>query len=374
MTQNALGVEFELRLSENPKSEQERAAVLADPGFGNHFTDHTAVVDYTADAEGKGGWHDARIEPYGPIAMDPAAAVLHYGQEIFEGLKAYRHADGTVWTFRPEANAHRFNRSARRLALPELPPEVFIESLRQLVAVDKAWVPDGEGESLYLRPFMIATEAFLGVRPAREVSYRVIASPAGNYFGGELKPVSIWLSEKYARAGHGGTGEAKCGGNYAASLAAQLEAEANGCKQVLFLDPTDDFAVEELGGMNVFFVFKDGTLVTPALNGNILHGVTRDSVLQLAVDRGLKVEERRITIAEWRQAVADGTLAEVFACGTAAVITPIGELKSAEGSLVTPELSTDPAAGSVAMSIREQLLGIQTGAVEDLHGWLTQLA
>ncbi|GAA2197747.1 branched-chain amino acid aminotransferase [Sinomonas flava] len=369
MTQNALGVEFELRLSENPKSEQERTAVLANPGFGNHFTDHTAVVDYTVDSEGKGGWHDARIEPYGPIAMDPAAAVLHYGQEIFEGLKAYRHADGTVWTFRPEANAARFNRSARRLALPELPPEVFIESLRRLVAVDKAWVPTNEGESLYLRPFMIATEAFLGVRPAHEVSYRVIASPAGNYFG-DIKPVSIWLSEKYARAGHGGTGEAKCGGNYAASLAAQLEAEEHGCKQVLFLDPTDDYAVEELGGMNIFFLFTDGTLVTPALNGNILHGVTRDSILQLATDRGLTVQERRITIAEWRQAVADGTLAEVFACGTAAVINPIGELKTAEGSLVTPELPED----SVAMSIREQLLGIQTGKVEDLHGWLTQLA
>ncbi|GAB4099629.1 branched-chain amino acid aminotransferase [Sinomonas halotolerans] len=370
MTQNALGVDFAKRLSETPKTPQERAAILANPGFGNHFTDHTAVVDYTVDSEGKGGWHDARIEPYGPIAMDPAASVLHYGQEIFEGLKAYRHADGSVWTFRPEANAARFNRSARRLALPELPPEVFIESLKQLVSVDRDWVPDGEGESLYLRPFMIATEAFLGVRPAREVSYRVIASPAGNYFGGELKPVSIWLSENYARAGHGGTGEAKCGGNYAASLAAQLEAEANGCKQVLFLDPTDGFAVEELGGMNIFFVFKDGTLVTPALNGNILHGVTRDSVMQLAADRGLAVQERRITIDEWRQALADGTLTEVFACGTAAVITPIGELKTKDGSLVTPTLEGE----SVAMAIREQLLGIQTGAVEDLHGWLTQLA
>ncbi|MDR6623103.1 branched-chain amino acid aminotransferase [Sinomonas atrocyanea] len=370
MTQNALGVEFERRLSATPKSAEERAAVLANPGFGDHFTDHTAVIDWKVDAEGNGGWQNARIEPYGPISMDPAAAVLHYGQEIFEGLKAYRHADGSVWTFRPEANARRFNKSARRLALPELPTEVFLESLRQLVSVDRDWVPSGDGESLYLRPFMIATEAFLGVRPAREVSYRVIASPAGNYFGGELKPVSIWLSENYARAGHGGTGEAKCGGNYAASLAAQLEAEANGCKQVLFLDPTNDFAVEELGGMNIFFVFKDGTLVTPALNGNILHGVTRDSVLQLAADRGLTVEERKITIDEWRRAVADGTLAEVFACGTAAVITPIGELKTADGSLVTPEAGPD----SVAMGIREQLLGIQTGKVEDLHGWLTQLA
>lgn len=362
-------MEFSQQLSTTPKSAEERAKVLADPGFGDYFTDHTAVVDWTQDASGRGTWHDARIEPYGPIMMDPASAVLHYGQEIFEGLKAYRHADGSVWTFRPEANAARFNTSARRLALPELPTDVFIDSLRRLVAVDEAWVPSGAGEALYLRPFMIATEAFLGVRPSHEVSYRVIASPAGNYFGGELKPVSIWLSTNYARAGHGGTGEAKCGGNYAASLAAQLEAEANGCKQVLFLDPTNDNAVDELGGMNVFFVFADGTLVTPELNGNILHGVTRSSVLELARDRGLAVQERKITIDEWRQAAADGSLTEVFACGTAAVITPIGELKTAEEAITIP----DTVAESVAMSIREELLGIQTGEVQDSRGWLTRL-
>ncbi|MGJ9402560.1 branched-chain amino acid aminotransferase [Arthrobacter sp. KK5.5] len=363
-------MEFSQQLSTNPKSADQRAEILANPGFGDHFTDHTAVVDWTWTSEDGGRWHDARIEPYGPIAMDPAAAVLHYGQEIFEGLKAYRHADGSVWTFRPEENAARFNKSAVRLALPELPEEAFVDSLRQLVSTDQAWVPTGDGEALYLRPFMIATEAFLGVRPAREVSYRVIASPAGNYFGGELKPVSIWLSTNYARAGRGGTGEAKCGGNYAASLAAQIEAEAHGCKQVLFLDPFNDNAVEELGGMNVFFVFKDGTLVTPALNGTILRGVTRSSVLQLARDRGMRVEERKITLEEWRQAVDDGSLAEVFACGTAAVITPIGELKTAESSIVSPAAGPD----SVSMHIRAQLLGIQTGAVEDTHGWLTRLA
>jgi len=363
-------MEFSQQFSTSPKSEAERAAILADPGFGDYFTDHTVVIDWTVDAAGEGGWHDARVEPYGPIMMDPAAAVLHYGQEIFEGLKAYRHADGSVWTFRAEANAARFNKSAVRLALPELPEEDFIESLRQIVAADRAWVPAEDGEALYLRPFMIATEAFLGVRPAREVSYRVIASPAGNYFGGELKPVSIWLSERYARAGHGGTGEAKCGGNYAASLAAQIEAEQHGCKQVLFLDPTNDYAVDELGGMNVFFVLTDGTLVTPELNGNILHGVTRSSVLQLAKDRGVAVEERKFTIAEWRERVADGTLAEVFACGTAAVITPIGELKTAQDTLATPTVEGEP----VWKGIREQLLGIQTGTVEDTHGWLTRLA
>ncbi|MCC3266988.1 branched-chain amino acid aminotransferase [Arthrobacter gengyunqii] len=363
-------LEFTQQLSAHPKPAEERAAILANPGFGDYFTDHTAVIDYKVDETGTGVWQNARIEPYGPIAMDPAAAVLHYGQEIFEGLKAYRHADGSVWTFRPEANAARMNLSARRLALPELPEELFLESLRRLVSVDADWIPEGDGAALYLRPFMIATEAFLGVRPAREVSYRVIASPAGNYFGGELKPVSIWLSTRYARAGIGGTGEAKCGGNYAASLIAQMEGEAHGCKQVLFLDAANDNAVEELGGMNVFFVFKDGSLVTPALSGTILHGVTRSSVIQLGRDRGLDVQERKITLDEWRDGVASGDITEVFACGTAAVITPVGELKTETETIG----SADAVAGPVTMSIREQLLGVQTGTVEDTHGWLTRLA
>ncbi|MGP5652770.1 branched-chain amino acid aminotransferase [Glutamicibacter arilaitensis] len=364
-------MEFTENLSTNRKSEQERAEILANPGFGDFFTDHTAVIDWSADASGRNGeWHDARIEPYGPIAMDPAASVLHYGQEIFEGLKAYRHADGSVWTFRPHANAARLNKSAQRLALPQLDEEVFVDSLRKLVATDIEWVPSGDGEALYLRPFMIATEAFLGVRAAREVSFLVIASPAGNYFGGELKPVAIWVSQNYARAGRGGTGSAKCGGNYAASLVAQLEAEENGCKQVLFLDSFNDNAVEELGGMNVFFVTKDNKLVTPALTGTILEGVTRSSVIQLAKDRGMVVEERKITLDEWREGVASGEIAEVFACGTAAVITPIGLLKNGE-ELIGEENAT---AGEVTMSIREELLGIQLGTVQDRHSWLERLA
>ncbi|WP_417366240.1 branched-chain amino acid aminotransferase [Glutamicibacter arilaitensis] len=364
-------MEFTENLSTNRKSEQERAEILANPGFGDFFTDHTAVIDWSADASGRNGeWHDARIEPYGPIAMDPAASVLHYGQEIFEGLKAYRHADGSVWTFRPHANAARLNKSAQRLALPQLDEGVFVDSLRKVVATDIEWVPSGDGEALYLRPFMIATEAFLGVRAAREVSFRVIASPAGNYFGGELKPVAIWVSQNYARAGRGGTGSAKCGGNYAASLVAQLEAEENGCKQVLFLDSFNDNAVEELGGMNVFFVTKDNKVVTPALTGTILEGVTRSSVIQLAKDRGMVVEERKITLDEWREGIASGEIAEVFACGTAAVITPIGLLKNGE-ELIGDE---NAAAGEVTMSIREELLGIQLGTVEDRHGWLERLA
>ncbi|WP_028280688.1 branched-chain amino acid aminotransferase [Arthrobacter sp. H5] len=362
-------LEFAQHPSTSPRTPEQREAILASPGFGNHFTDHTTVVDYAVDASGAGGWGNARLEAYGPIALDPAAAVLHYGQEIFEGMKAYRHADNSMWTFRPEANAARLNRSAARLALPQLPESIFLESLRQLVSADKEWVPTRDGESLYLRPFMIATEAFLGVRPAREVSFRVIASPAANYFGGELAPVSIWLSRNYARAGRGGTGAAKCGGNYAASLAAQLEAEAHDCKQVLFLDQFNDNAVEELGGMNVFFVFKDGTLVTPSLTGTILEGITRSSIIQLAKDRGLTVQERKITLDEWREGVSAGDITEVFACGTAAVITPIGQLKDGDDVIGAP----DSRAGEVTMSIREQLLGIQTGVSEDVHGWLTRL-
>ncbi len=365
----ATDTRFAQHYSTQRASTQQREAVLANPGFGNYFTDHTAIVDFSIDQSGDGGWHSARLEPYGPIALDPAAAVLHYGQEIFEGMKAYRHADGSVWTFRADANAARLNRSAIRLALPQLPEELFLESLRQLVTADQDWIPSGDGESLYLRPFMIATEAFLGVRPAREVSYRVIASPAGNYFGGEVTPVNIWVSRTYARAGRGGTGAAKAGGNYASSLAAQLEAEAHGCRQVLFLDQFNDNAVEELGGMNVFFVFRDGSLVTPALSGTILEGITRSSIIQLGKDRGLDVAERKITLDEWRHGVASGYITEVFACGTAAVITPIGQLRDGDEFIGAP----DAEAGDVTMSIRSQLLGIQTGAVEDTHGWLTRL-
>ncbi|WP_104062366.1 branched-chain amino acid aminotransferase [Arthrobacter sp. 4R501] len=369
MTQTAHGIEFTHHFSANPKFAPEREAILENPGFGNYFTDHTAIVDYSAETNSRGVWHSPRIEAYGAIPLDPAAAVLHYGQEIFEGLKAYRHEDGSIWTFRPDANAARLNKSARRLALPELPVEYFIGAIRELVSADREWVPAGDGEALYLRPFMIATEAFLGVRAACQASFRVIASPVGNYFGGELKPVTIWISQEYARAGRGGTGAAKCGGNYAASLIAQQEATANGCKQVLFLDQFNDNAIEELGGMNVFFVMKDGSLVTPALTGTILGGVTRMSVIQVAKDMGREVSERKITLDEWRDGVAAGEIAEVFACGTAAVVTPIGVLKGAN-ELIGSE---NAKAGETTMAIRQQLLGVQTGVLEDTHGWLTRL-
>ena len=355
---------FTVTKNDAARSVQEREKVLANPGFGTNFTDHMVDICWSS----KGGWHRPRVQPYGPIALDPAAAVLHYGQEIFEGLKAYRHADGSIWTFRAEANARRMQRSAVRLALPELPTEYFIESLKQLIAVDGDWVPSAPETSLYLRPFMFAKEAFLGVRPAQKVNFYVIASPAGAYFQGGVAPVSIWLSTEYSRAGKGGTGAAKTGGNYASSLLAQAQASEKGCAQVLFLDSAEGKYVEELGGMNVVLVYKDGTLVTPE-SDSILEGITRDSILQLAEDRGLTVVRRRVSIDEWRDGVVSGDVTEMFACGTAAVVTPIALVK-AEGFEIG---SADAVAGELTMSLRQELTDIQYGRVADKHGWLTRL-
>ncbi|MFC7790518.1 branched-chain amino acid aminotransferase [Microbacterium sp. MAHUQ-60] len=341
------------------KSPAQRDEILQNPGFGTSFTDHMVDICWSE----KGGWHRPRVQPYGPIALDPAAAVLHYGQEIFEGIKAYRHADGSVYTFRADRNAARMQTSARRLALPELPTEYFIQSLRELIAVDGPWVPSGADQSLYLRPFMFAKEAFLGVRPAKKVAFYLIASPAGAYFSGGVKPVRIWLSENYARAGKGGTGAAKTGGNYASSLLPQAEAYEKGCDQVVFLDQHRN--VEELGGMNVVFVFKDGRVVTPA-SESILEGITRDSLLQLAEDRGLSVERRAVSLDEWRDGVASGDIVEVFACGTAAVVTPIG-------ALVGDGFEDEQPLGDLALSLREELTDIQYGRRPDKHGWLLRL-
>jgi branched-chain amino acid aminotransferase len=356
---------FSLTPSAAARAEAEREAILANPGFGQHFTDHMVAIDWTEQT----GWENARVVPYGPLQMDPSSAVLHYAQEIFEGLKAYRHADGSIWTFRPEKNAVRMQHSARRLALPELAVEDFIESLKQLVAVDAGWVPSEPETSLYLRPFMIANENFLGVRPAQRAAYYVIASPAGSYFANGVAPVAIWLSTEFSRAGRGGTGSAKCGGNYAASLLPQAEAYEHGCAQVLFLDGETGTHIDELGGMNIVFVTKDGTLVTPRLTGTILDGVTRDSLLQLARDRGHAVEERDVTIDEWRDGVASGDITEVFACGTAAVVTPIAQLKAENFTIG----DADAPAGELARSLRQELTDIQYGRVADRHGWLTRL-
>jgi branched-chain amino acid aminotransferase len=356
------GLTWAVTPSDHPKAPAERDAILADPGFGKHFTDHMVDICWSRD----GGWHRPRVSPYGPIQLSPAAAVLHYAQEIFEGLKAYRHPDGSIWSFRPDANAARMQRSARRMALPELPTEYFLDSLRQLIAIDGAWVPSAPETSLYLRPFMFAKEAFLGVRPADKVAYYVIASPAGAYFSSGIAPVSIWLSTHYARAAEGGTGSAKTGGNYAASLLPQSEAYQHGCQQVMFLDAGGN--LEELGGMNVVLVRRDGTLVTPE-SDSILEGITRESVLRLAADRGHRVERREISVAEWRDGAAAGDVVGAFACGTAAVIVPIGKLMAPDLEIV----HAGPESSELALSLREELTGIQYGRVEDRYGWITRL-
>ncbi|NJP90172.1 branched-chain amino acid aminotransferase [Nonomuraea sp. FMUSA5-5] len=356
---------FDVQLSDHARTAAEREQVLANPGFGQTFTDHMISIDYT---DGQ-GWHDARLMPYGPLSLDPATSVFHYAQELFEGLKAYRQISGSIVTFRPYANAARFNRSAARMAMPELPEETFVESLELLVEHDKEWVPTTEGHSLYLRPFMIATQAGLGVNyPSKTYKYMVIASPAASYFTGGIKPVSVWLSTEYTRAAPGGTGFAKCGGNYAAAFVAQRQAVENGCDQVVWLDAHEHRYVEEMGGMNLFFVFGD-KLVTPALTGTLLPGITRESILELAGDLGLETEERLITVDEWQEASASGDLTEVFACGTAAVVTPVGTVKGADRSWTV----ADGTPGPVTMRVREELVGIQYGARPDTHNWIHKI-
>jgi branched-chain amino acid aminotransferase len=351
-----------------PTPESVRAEILENPGFGTNFTDHMVSIDWTEGPDGVGHWHDATIGPRQPIPLDPATAVLHYAQEIFEGLKAYKHADGSVALFRPEANAARFNQSAQRLAMPALPEATFIESVRQLVRADRDWIPAGEGASLYLRPFMFASEAFLGVRPAKQYKYLVIASPAGNYFKSGAPAVSIWVSD-YTRAAPGGTGAAKCGGNYAASLVPQAEAIQRGHDQVVFLDAAEHKWIEELGGMNLYFVFSDGTLLTPSLTGTILPGITRDSLLALARDEGLTVREERYSLDQWRDDARSGKLVETFACGTAAVVTPVGRVAGRDGEFTIG--SGGP--GQLTQKLKNRLVSIQRGDAPDPHGWVMEL-
>ncbi|WP_062298051.1 branched-chain amino acid aminotransferase [Demequina maris] len=349
----------------SPATDAERAEKLKDLAFGLQFTDHMAHMTWTAEE----GWGDRRVEPYGPIPMDPAASVLHYAQEIFEGLKAYRWADGSIHLFRPVANAERLQRSAWRMALPELPVEDFMASIAALIELDHAWVPDAPETSLYLRPFLIGTDVFLGLRAPKRVDYLLIASPSGPYFPGGIKPVSIWVERDYHRAGPGGTGAAKCGGNYAASLRPQMAAYERGFDQVLYLDAATGSVLEELGGMNVFAVRKDGTVLTPIINGNILEGVTRKSVIQLVEERDLKVVERDITLAELREGIEDGEITEVFACGTAAIITPVGRIASTDFDVTVG----DGAPGAVTTAVRQRLTDIQYGRSEDTYGWMTKV-
>lgn len=356
---------FPFEANPNPVDAAERAARLVDPGFGRVFTDHMVTIRYS-DAK---GWHDAKVGPRAPLTLDPATAVLHYAQEIFEGLKAYRLADGSMALFRPEQNARRFQRSAKRLAMPELPEEMFLQACRQLVKVDKDWFPPVDGGSIYLRPFMIASEVFLGVKPSAEYLFMVIASSAGNYFKSGAPAISIWVSEQYTRAARGGTGAAKCGGNYAASLVAQSEAIRQGCDQVVFLDAAEHRWVEELGGMNLFFLFDDGSLLTPPTDGTILEGITRDSVLTLARAQGLNVREERYAMDQWRADAESGRLVEVFACGTAAVVTPVGTVKSTQGAFTIGA----GGAGQMTQQIRTKLVDIQRGAAADTHGWVQRI-
>ncbi|MFI1989436.1 branched-chain amino acid aminotransferase [Actinoplanes sp. NPDC020271] len=359
-------LDFEIRPNPAPVTDAERAALLANPGFGRIFTDHMVTVRY---ADGK-GWYEPRVEARAPIPMDPASAVLHYAQEIFEGLKAYTLPDGGVAMFRPEANAARFAQSAQRMAMPALPEEIFLKSLHEIIAIDRKWIPEGEDGSLYLRPFAYASEVFLGVRPSLEYLYLVIASPVGPYFSGGVKPVSVWVTPDYTRAAPGGTGAAKCGGNYAAGLSAQAEAIEHGCDQVVYLDAVERKYIDELGGMNVFLVLDDGTLVTPPLTGTILPGITRDSVIKLAERAGRRVEERAISLQEWRDGAASGRVREAFACGTAAVVTPIGTIRSLDGDFTV----ADGGPGEVTMGLRKELVDIQRGRAEDTFGWVHRVA
>ncbi|MCW2714995.1 MAG: branched-chain amino acid aminotransferase [Frankiales bacterium] len=355
-----------VELSGTPRSADERAALMADPGFGRVHTDHMVAVRWTADA----GWHDAKLTAYRPLELDPSAMVLHYGQAIFEGLKAYRQPDGGVAVFRAEENAKRFNRSAHRLAMPELPVELFTAAVDALVATDREWVPSAEGQSLYLRPFMIATEAQVGMRPAQEYLFLLIAFPVTPFFPGEVKPVTVWLSDEYVRAAVGGTGEAKCAGNYAGSLLAQRQAAEKGCDQVVWLDAVERRWVEEMGGMNLFFVLDGGKrLLTPALTGTLLPGVVRDSLLALAPELGFTVEEGRLSKEEWRKGCEDGSISEVFACGTAAVLAPVGRARSASGDWTVG----DGSAGEVTMRLRGALLDLQYGRAADPFGWMRRI-
>ena len=351
--------EFSLTRTTHPTSPAVRQAALADPGFGRHYVDHMVVIDYV---EGD-GWQDPRILPMSDWSLHPAAAVLHYGQEIFEGLKAYRRDDDSIWLFRPDRNAARFVHSAERMAMAPLPEQLFLDSVTELVKLEKDWVPVSENEqSLYIRPFMIASEALLGVREAKSYRFSVICTPVGPYYS---EPVKLWITPNYTRAAIGGTGEAKCGGNYAASLVATEEAYANGCGQVLWTDGAEHKWVEECGTMNIMFVTADGELLTPSL-GSILPGVTRDSILKLADAHGLKAVERPISVDEVLDGVESGQIAEVFACGTAAVVTPIVGFNSPQRGVA---VVGDGQPGPKTEEIRRHLVDIQFGRAEDTFGW-----
>lgn len=333
-------------------------------GFGKIFTDHMFMMNYE---EGK-GWFDARIVPYDDIKLAPSAMVLHYGQEMFEGLKAYAGTDGKTLLFRPDMNGKRTNNTNRRLCMPELPVEDFVQAVKAIVDIDRDWIPKEQGTSLYIRPFIFATEAMLGVKPSSTYLFMIILSPSGSYYSGGLDPVGIWIEDEYVRAVKGGMGEAKAGANYVASMPAQVKAHKENYSQVLWLDGVERKYVEEVGAMNIFFKIN-GVVITPMLNGSILPGITRDSVITLCKELGYPVEERRISIDEIYKAHQDGTLEEVWGTGTAAVISPVGKLRWKDEVMTIQ----DGSIGALSQKLYDTVTGIQWGIIEDKHNWVVEV-
>ncbi|MFZ3208223.1 MAG: branched-chain amino acid aminotransferase [Geobacteraceae bacterium] len=350
-----------------PLPEEKRKTKYSDEsmlGFGRIFTDRMLMVEWKVGE----GWVDARILPYGPFVLDPASLVLHYAQEIFEGLKAYKWADGTVTLFRPEVNARRFNLSAERMCMPAVPEELFLGGIEKLVKLEKDWIPTSEGTSLYIRPTMIAVEPVIGVKPSDHYYFYVILSPVGAYYASGFNPVKIMVEDTYVRAVPGGTGEAKTGGNYASSLKSALEAHEKGFDQVLWLDGVQRRYIEEVGSMNMFFAYGN-VVVTSPLTGSILNGVTRDSVVKLADTLGFSVEERLIDVEELMADLRKGKVTEAFGSGTAAVITPVGAL-SFRGENLTVG---DGGVGALTQKLYDTITGIQTGKIADRFGWLRKI-
>ena len=354
-------MEIKFEPTKNPK---EKPADETKLGFGHIFTDHMFIMNYDRGE----GWHDARIVPYGEISLSPAAMCLHYGQEIFEGLKAYRTADGTVQLFRPEENFKRMNNSAKRMVIPEIDEEFMLKALKKLISIEKDWVPHTEGASLYIRPFIISTDPYVGVKPADHYLFMIILSPSGAYYAGGLNPVKIYVEKNYVRAVRGGTGFAKTAANYAISLIGQEVADEQQYDQVLWLDGVEQKYVEEVGSMNIFFVI-DGEIVTPKLTGSVLPGITRKSALEICKNKGYKVSERRISIDEVAQAYDEGKLNEVFGTGTAAVISPVGKLKWGDKVMDI----NDNKIGPVSQMLYDTMTGIQWGKIPDEFGWITKI-
>ncbi|MGY4688667.1 branched-chain amino acid aminotransferase [Salibacterium sp. K-3] len=357
-------MELDLTIQQAPTGKEKPD--YSDLSFGKHFTDHMFVMDYNE----KDGWFDARITPYEPLLMDPSSLVFHYGQAVFEGLKAYAGRDGGIQLFRPEKNFNRLNISNERMNIPAVDPDFLVEALKKLIHIDRDWVPTQEGQSLYIRPFIIATEPALSVKPASNYKLMIILSPVGSYYSNsdQMSPVSIYVEDEYVRSVKGGVGFTKTAGNYAASLKAQTKAEEFGCDQVLWLDAVEKKYIEEVGSMNIFFKIN-GEIITPSLNGSILDGITRDSVIELLRHWGWNVHERRISIDEVKQAHKDGILEEVFGTGTAAVISPVGKLKWKDDELVVNNNQT----GALSYDLYETIAGIQTGEKEDMLGWTIPL-